>query len=177
MNRSLRSFFAFAALIGLSLASASADPLQKGPAPLWTLKDLNGKPVRLADYKGKVVILDFWATWCQPCGVEIPDFIALQKQYGPKGLVIIGASEDDDGTPDVQGVVSRFAAKNQMNYPIVLVTAEVANAYGIEGIPTTFVIDPSGNIVKSYEAITPKSEFEAQIKPLLLKVKATAKAS
>ena len=140
--------------------------LQK--APNWTLPDLNGKPVHLSDYAGKVVILDFWATWCPPCREEIPGFIDLQKKYGAKGLVIIGASVDQDGPP----VVRDFVAKNQINYQIVMANDDVTKAYGgIEGIPTTFVIDPAGNVVKSYMGATEESEFEAQIKPLLAQVK------
>ena len=170
MNRFFPALFACAALAltGLALASASADPLQKGPAPLWTLPDVNGKPVNLADYKGKVVILDFWATWCPPCRAEIPGFIDLQKKYGAQGLVVIGASVDQDGP----AVVNAFISQNHMNYPVVMANEDVTKAYGgIEGIPTTFVIDPSGHIVTSYVGGTEESVFEAQIKPLLAKVK------
>ena len=170
MNRSLPALFAVTVLawIGFAPAPVSADPLQKGKAPLWTLPDVNGKPVHLADYQGKVVILDFWATWCPPCRAEIPSFIDLQTKYGSKGLVIIGASVDQDGPAGV----SAFISQNHMNYPVVMASDDVAKAYGgIEGIPTTFVIDPSGNIVTSYVGATEESEFEAQIKPLLAKVK------
>ena len=168
MKPSLLSLLAFAALTAFTLSPAGADPLEKGQAPAWTLPDLNGKPVHLADYKGKVVILDFWATWCPPCRAEIPGFIDLQKKYGAKGLVVIGASVDQDGPP----VVSAFVTQNHMNYQIVMANEDVTKAYGgIEGIPTTFVIDPSGQIVKSYVGATEESEFETRIKPLLAQVK------
>lgn len=134
------------------------------PAPNWELTDLTGKPVRSADLKGKVVILNFWATWCGPCRTEIPDFIALQKEYGKQGLVIVGASVDQAG-PDV---VKKFVQQQGMNYPVALADSKMQEAFGgIEAIPTTFVIDRQGNIVGRHVGLTPREDFESEIKPML----------
>jgi peroxiredoxin len=134
------------------------------PAPAWTLKDLNGKTVQLSDFKGKVVILDFWATWCPPCREEIPGFIDLQKKYHGRGLTVVGVSLDQGGP----GVVSSFVKSQGINYPIVMGDDSVAQQYGdIQAIPTTFVIDPSGNIVAKHEGATNESTFAAEIKKIL----------
>lgn len=133
-----------------------------GVAPGFTLTDMNGKSVSLADFKGKVVILDFWATWCPPCKREIPDFIKLQSEYGSKGLQIVGIALDQPNK------VQAFVKDNGMNYPVLPGTSEVAANYGgVEGIPTTFIIDKSGKIVTKYEGFRPKETFESQIKKLL----------
>lgn len=147
-----------------SKAAAVKSSNTSEPAPNWELTDLSGKPVRSADLKGKVVILNFWATWCGPCRTEIPDFIALQKQYGQQGLVIVGASVDQAG-PDV---VKKFVQQQGMNYPVALADSKMQKAFGgIEAIPTTFVIDRSGNIVGRHVGLTPREDFESEIKPLL----------
>jgi len=141
-----------------------ANEARSEPAPAWKLQDINGKTVQLSDFKGKVVVLDFWATWCPPCRAEIPHFIELQKQYQSQGLVVIGVSLDQGGP----GVVSSFAKQQNINYPIVMGTEDVAKAYGnIEAIPTTFVIDPNGNITGKHIGFTEKSVFEDEIKKVL----------
>jgi len=133
-----------------------------GAAPAFTLTGLDGRPVSLSDFRGKVVVLDFWATWCPPCKREIPDFIDLQKEYGSKDLQIVGIALDE---PDK---VQAFARQNGMNYPVLLGTDDVAMRYGgIEGIPTTFVIDKSGKIVAKFEGFRPREVFETEIKKLL----------
>lgn len=152
----------------LSLLTFTAIVVKADPAPAWNLQDINGKQVKLSDFKGKVVILDFWATWCPPCRAEIPGFVELQKEYGSKGLVVVGVSLDDN--PEV---VASFAKAKGINYPIVMGTQEVAQAYGgIEAIPTTFVIDTNGNVVAQHQGYTDKAEFEAEITGLLPKVTA-----
>jgi thiol-disulfide isomerase/thioredoxin len=133
-------------------------------APDWELADLNGKPIKLSDFRGHVVILDFWATWCAACRMEIPHFVDLQKQYGNKGLAVIGVSLDEQG-PEV---VKKFVKQFSVNYPIAIGSEKVAEAYGgIEGIPTTLVIDRQGRIVNRHIGYDVKTVFEKEIQPLL----------
>jgi peroxiredoxin len=133
-----------------------------GAAPAFTLTDLSGKSVSLSDFRGKVVVLDFWATWCPPCRREIPDFIDLQKKFGSQGLEIVGIALDE---PDK---VQAFARQNGMNYPVLLGSDEISMKYGgIEGIPTTFIIDKSGRIVNRFEGFQPREVFETEIKKWL----------
>jgi thiol-disulfide isomerase/thioredoxin len=124
--------------------SAAAPALPRlAPAPAWTLKDLNGAPVSMAQLKGKVVVVDFWATWCPPCRAEIPGYIEMARKHGKDGLVIVGISLDQGG-PDV---VKPFAAKMGINYQLVMGDDAVVAAFGgVEGIPTTFLIDRAGII-------------------------------
>jgi peroxiredoxin len=134
-----------------------------GRAPGFTLTDLNGLPVSLADFRGKVVVLDFWATWCPPCKREIPDFIELQTRYSSQGLQIIGIGLDE---PEK---LKAFATSNGMNYSVLLGTDDIALKYGgISGIPTTFIIDKSVKIVNRFEGFRSKDVFESEIKRLLL---------
>jgi peroxiredoxin len=133
-----------------------------GAAPAFTLTDLNGKAVSLADFRGKVVILDFWATWCPPCKKEIPDFVDLQKSFGAQGVQVVGIALDD------LDKVKAFTQQNGINYPVLLGTQDITVKYGgIDGIPTTFVIDRKGKIVNRFEGFRPRSVFEAEIKKLL----------
>ncbi len=133
-------------------------------APEWQLKDLDGKAVKLSDFKGKVVILNFWATWCPPCRKEIPTFVSLQKQYGEKGLVIVGVSLDEKGP----AAVKPFVAKMGINYPVVMGDPKTAADYGgIEVVPTTFVIDRNGKVAAELQGDAERATFEAEIKPLL----------
>ncbi|HTX99828.1 MAG TPA: TlpA disulfide reductase family protein [Bacteroidota bacterium] len=143
---------------------ASTLPTQNSPstAPAFRLTDIQGRPVALSDFRGKVVILDFWATWCPPCRREIPDFISLQSRYKDKGLQIVGVALDE---PEKVGA---FAKSWGMNYPVLLGNDEVSALYGgISGIPTTFIIDRKGNIVEKFEGFTDKSVFESEIQRLL----------
>jgi len=135
-------------------------------APEFALQDLDGKTVHIADFSGKVVILDFWATWCPPCRKEIPDFVAMQSKYGHQGLAIVGLSVDAGGAHDVRDFEQKQSI--EINYPVLIANEETANAYGgVVGIPTTFVIDRKGKIVKRFVGYTPASEFEETIRPLL----------
>jgi cytochrome c biogenesis protein CcmG/thiol:disulfide interchange protein DsbE len=124
-------------------------------APDFNLTDIHGKPFRLSDYKGKVIILDFWATWCPPCKAEIPFFIELEKQYGKDGLAVLGAALDDPGK------VKNFYKAHAMNYPVAVADQELSMVYGgIQGIPTTFVIDRDGYIREKFVGYRPKQVFE-----------------
>ena len=131
-------------------------------APVWELKDPDGKPVKSSDFDGKVVILDFWATWCPPCKAEIPGFIELQEKYREKGLVVVGVSLDEHGSSKVK----QFMEELGMNYPVVMGNIKMMEDFGGEGIPTTFVIDRSGKIVAKHVGFAPKEAFEKEITPL-----------
>lgn len=129
-------------------------------APDFELADLKGNTVRLSDYKGKMIILDFWATWCPPCRAEIPMFVKLYNEFKSKGLMIIGASVDRDG-PDV---VREFAKNFKMNYPVVMADMKTVSAYGgIEAIPTTFIINPKGEIVNRFVGYRDEATFRGEI--------------
>ena len=133
-------------------------------APDFTLPTTDGKTIKLSDLKGKVVIVDFWATWCPPCRKGIPDLIELKKKYGSKGLEVIGISLDTE----TKGQVAGFVKTNGMNYPVVYGNQTVTQLYGgIEAIPTTFVIDKQGKIVANYQGLMPSSTYENHIKKLL----------
>jgi cytochrome c biogenesis protein CcmG/thiol:disulfide interchange protein DsbE len=128
----------------------------------FTLNDIEGNRVSLSDYSGKVVILDFFADWCPPCRQEIPDFIDLEKQYGPEGFSMIGIALVD------RSAARAFAEKVGINYPVLIDDGNVSAAYGpIRSIPTTFVIDKGGKIAKVYIGYRPKDVFEKDIKELL----------
>jgi thiol-disulfide isomerase/thioredoxin len=127
------------------------------PAADFKLADLEGNPKTLADYRGKVIILDFWATWCGPCKMEIPHFVELQNAYGPQGLEIVGVK-----------AVSTFAQKYKINYPILMGNDQIVSAYGgVKGIPTAFVITQDGKIFRKYVGYREKKVFESDIRALL----------
>ncbi len=134
-------------------------------APLhFTLKDMHGADVQLASYKGKVIVLNFWATWCGPCKAEIPDLVELQAKY-PDDLVVLGFSVDD--TPDK---MKPYAAQYKINYPLLVGDGreDVQDAYGpLWGIPVSVIIDREGKIAKKHSGIASKEQFEREITPLL----------
>jgi thiol-disulfide isomerase/thioredoxin len=135
-----------------------------GVAANWRLKDLAGRDVTLSQFKGKVVMLDFWATWCPPCRKEMPDFIALQKKYAERGLVIVGLSLDAQGP----GVVKAFTESLGVNYVIAMGDNDVAEAYKVEAMPTTFLIDREGRIRhRKLGSLQDVAAYEAQIESLL----------
>jgi len=134
------------------------------PAPDFALKDSDGKTVRLSDYRGKVVMVNFWATWCGPCKIEIPWFMDFQRKNRDKGFAIIGISMDDDGWDAVKPFVNELG----INYRIVLGNDSVTQAYGgVEALPTTFLIDREGKIAAVHVGLAAKSDFEDGIDQLL----------
>jgi peroxiredoxin len=134
-------------------------------APDFTLKDFRGKSVSLADYKGKVVLVNFWATWCGPCKYEIPMFVDFQQRYASQGLAFLGISVDDPIE-----TLEPFVAEYKMNYPVLigLGREDVQDAYGpMFGIPVTIVVGRDGNICKRFFGLHSKDKFEQDIKALL----------
>ncbi len=154
-----------AVILGSCLTTFAADATDKKMvAPSWQLQNTEGKTVKLSDYKGKIVVLNFWATWCPPCREEIPDLVSLQKQYAAQGVVVLGISMDEGGTAKV----ASFAKKYGINYPVVMGDEKISEAYGgIQVLPTTFIIDRKGNIVDGLQGGADRAGFEAAIKPLL----------
>lgn len=152
------------AMMLAALGARGADLPVLGKAPSWKLKDTAGKEVSSAEFKGKVVVLDFWATWCPPCRAEIPGYIALQKKYADKGVVIIGVSVDEQGA----AAVVPFAKAQGINYRMLLANDDAVAAFGnIQAIPTTFVIDRDGNIRAKHVGYASQDEFDAQLQELL----------
>jgi peroxiredoxin len=135
-----------------------------GPAPAWKLQDVDGKVVSSDQFKGKVVVLDFWATWCPPCRAEIPGYTELMRKYEKEGLVIIGASVDQGGAE----VVKPFAQKMGINYPLVMADEAIATAFGAtEAIPTTVIIDRDGQVRHRKVGAEETSEYEKTILSVL----------
>ena len=132
-------------------------------SPDFVLTDFNGKALRLADYRGKLVLLNFWASWCAPCLEEMPRLSAWQRKYGAAGLQVIGVSMDDEAAP-----AKRFVAKNPVDYPIGLGDAKLGERYGgILGLPQSFLIDQRGHVLARYKGEADLSQVEAAIKAQL----------
>jgi len=131
-------------------------------APDFALQDSGGSTVQLSNYKGKVVLLDFWATWCHGCKTEIPWYVQFQKKYGEQGLAAVGVSMDEGWTP-----VRQFLADNKVNYPIVIASDDVIKLYKIKNMPVTLLIDKSGRIAEWHVGLVDKAVFENEIQALL----------
>jgi peroxiredoxin len=152
----------FSLLLSCSSGKDSGDS-----APDFVLASLDGQEIRLSNYRGKVVILDFWATWCQPCRLELPHFIEMHNEFGDQGLEIIGVSLDRISSREVASFVKEW----KIPYVIVMGTGEVVNSYGgIRGIPTTFVIDKSGKICRKYVGYRKKEVFVKDVQELLKRI-------
>lgn len=162
MNALIRSL-AFACGLASLAAMASASVVGQ-PAPALTFKDLSGQEISLAALKGKVVVVDFWATWCGPCLQEIPGYIEMQKKYGKDGLVIIGISLDKKNPAEVK----KFVEARGMNYPVAIGDFDTVEAFGgFQVIPTTFLIGRDGKIRHEKSGAMAHEAYEAILKQAL----------
>jgi peroxiredoxin len=165
----MRNTFILAILSVLALAATAQSPKTsenstgRSPAPNFNLKDASGKDVKLADLKGKVVLVNFWATWCEGCQVEIPWFVVFQKEYASRGLVVVGISMDDDGWKSVKPWIK----EKNVNYPIVIGNEGLGKQYGLIGMPLTALVDREGRIADVHNGIVDKAATEQRIRDLL----------
>ena len=161
MSKSLRWITAAALLV--LLCGATTATKVGDQAPGFVRADLAGRQVRLADYRGKLVLLNFWATWCAPCRKEMPLFSKWQRGYGAQGLQIIGVSMDDDVTS-----VKQLLAQHPVQYPIVMGDAKLGEQFGgVLGLPLSFLIDAKGRIVARYQGESDLARMEAELKESL----------
>lgn len=158
-----------AALVAVSLGSQPrvsaevAAAAARQPAPNFTLQHATGKPAKLADYKGKVLLLDFWATWCTGCKQEIPWFMEFQTKYKSKGLTSLGVAMDEEGWP----IVAPFLKQHPINYPIVVHDEAFDKMFPIMSLPVTLLIDRNGRVADSHVGVVDKDAWEAEIRTLL----------
>jgi len=158
--------------IAVALVAWAPAPSAQGPGPCaitgppnlgFILKDLNGKEVSLSAYKGKVLLINFWATWCVPCRTEIPGFIDLYNRYRRRGLEVVGIDVDEPAS-----LVAPYAKQMKMNYPVLLEQDHtVHEAFGLVGLPTTIIINRDGTTCEQHVGFTRRSTFEEAIKKLL----------
>ena len=170
LRGALASLVVLAALmVGCSSWSTQVNAVEKAvedrkPAPDFILTDAKGAAIKLSDYKGRVVLLNFWATWCGPCKIEIPWFVELQNKYQDRGLAVLGVSMDEDGWQAVRP----FIAAHNMNYRVAIGTDQVARLYGgIASLPTTFIIDQEGKIAAVHIGLVSKTNYASEILHLL----------
>ncbi len=165
----------WASLLTVSALAVGCSSSPKGTPPTaenrdgkaavnFSLPDSNGVQVALADYKGKVVLLNFWAAWCGPCKIEIPWFIEFNKTYKDRGFAVLGVSLDDDGWKSVRP----YLAEKKMDYPVMVGNDQVSQSYGgIDSLPTTFIIDRDGRIVFVHMGLVGNETYEKEIRNLL----------
>lgn len=163
---SASGLFLFAQVAPSSASTETRATADRAPAPDFSLIATDGKPLKLSDYKGKAVIVNFWATWCPPCRAEIPDMIELQKENESKGFSFIGIAIGDE-----EEKVKAFVAAQKMNYPVAMGSRELAMSYGkltqegaIRGIPTSFVINAKGEVIDYFVGGRDKAAFAEAIK-------------
>lgn len=134
------------------------------PAPEFTLKDSHGRVAKLSEYKGKVVLLNFWATWCGPCKIEIPWFIDFEQRFKDRGFAVLGVSMDEDGWE----AVKPYLTERKVNYRVVIGNDEVADQYGgVSSLPTSFLVDKTGRIASVHVGLVSKSVYQNEIEQLL----------
>lgn len=170
-----RSLLAAAAICGMlvlnvncgntrSVRAAVKPEKDRKSAPEFSLKDAHGRVVKLSDYKGKVVLLNFWATWCGPCKIEIPWFIDFEQKFKDRGFAVLGVSMDEDGWE----AVKPYIEKQKVNYRVVVASDEVADLYGgVSSLPTSFVLDRQGKIADVHVGLVSKSVYQNEIEQLL----------
>jgi cytochrome c biogenesis protein CcmG/thiol:disulfide interchange protein DsbE len=150
---------------GAKASTATTKPVaERKAAPDFELKDSEGRTVKLSDFKGKVVLLNFWATWCGPCKIEIPWFIEFERAYKDQGLVVLGVATDEEGWE----VVKPYITEKQVNYRVVMSSPSVEQLYGgVEALPMSFMVDRQGKIASIHTGLVSKSDYENEIKELL----------
>lgn len=140
-----------------------AEEHSRRPAPMFSLSDASGAPVSLSAYKGRVVLLNFWATWCHGCKTEIPWYKDFQSNYEARGFTVIGASVDDTGWK----VVKPFVKAQKVNYPVVIASEDVVERYGLGEMPLSVLIDRKGRIADSHAGVVDRTAWESEIQRLL----------
>jgi cytochrome c biogenesis protein CcmG/thiol:disulfide interchange protein DsbE len=153
-------------VVGLpaALLAACRRRTERRAAPEFQLKDADGRTVRLSDYRGKVVLLNFWATWCGPCTFEIPWFVEFERRLKDRGFAVLGISMDEDGWE----VVRPFMSRLKINYRVLLGNDEVGQAYGgVDSLPTSFLIDREGKVAGVHVGLVSRSRYESELQELL----------
>jgi peroxiredoxin len=163
--RRLVTGLALAGLIALLPAQLLALPSKGQPAPAFKVVTTSGQPVSMDNYQGRVLVVDFFATWCQPCRKSIPHLVKMNQKYGKQGLQILGMSADEDG----EKVVTPFAAEHHINYPLALAGETVTDAFGVRSVPVMIVIDKKGKVAEVYRGFSDEiaDSMELLVKKLL----------
>ena len=153
------------ATVSEGTAQAATFEGDRKPAPDFTLQDERGDDVQLSEFQGKVVLLNFWATWCGPCKIEMPWFVEFQRKYKDRGFSVVAVSLDDEGWE----IVRPFVNELELNFPVVVGNDEMADEFGgVVALPTTFIIDRQGRIVATHTGLISKSNYEEEIEQLLI---------